>query len=86
MREHARRLQVAAVNVEDLAVSTGWLIRASEAGDPAAMVLLSQAYSMGVGVTASLDDARGWLIKAAEAGDETAIEMVKLFTVGQGTN
>ena len=86
MREHARRLQVEAVTLEDLTVSTDWLVQASKAGDAPAMVMLAQAYSMGVGVPASLEDARGWLKKAADAGDATAIEMVKLFTVGQGTN
>ena len=86
MREHARRLQVAAVTVDDLAESTSWLVRASEAGDAPAMVMLAQAYSMGVGVPASIESAREWLVKAADAGDATAIEMVKLFTVGQGTN
>ncbi len=86
MREHARRLQVAAVTVEELEASTGWLVRASEGGDAPAMVMLAQAYSMGVGVPASIENARGWLVKAADAGDATAIDMVKLFTVGQGTN
>lgn len=86
MREHAHRLQVAAVTVEDLAVSTDWLVKASEAGDAPAMVMLAQAYSMGVGVPASIEEARRWLVKAADAGDPTAIDMVKLFTVGQGTN
>ena len=86
MREHARRLQVAAVTLEDLTVSTDWLVQASKAGDAPAMVMLAQAYSMGVGVPASIESARGWLIKAADAGDATAIDMVKLFSVGQGTN
>lgn len=86
MREHARRLQLAAVTVDDLAASTDWLVKASQAGDAPAMVMLAQAYSMGVGVPASIDEARGWLMKAAEAGDPNAIEMVKLFSVGQGTN
>ena len=50
------------------------------------MVLLSQAYSMGVGVPASLDEARGWLQKAAEAGDPTAIETIKVLNVDKRTN
>jgi TPR repeat protein len=86
MREHARRLQIAAVTVDDLKESAKWLIQASEADDAPAMVMLAQAYSMGVGVPPSVEDARSWLIKAAEAGDATAIEMVKLFSVGQGTD
>lgn len=86
MREHALRLQASAATRDDLVASTEWLLRASEGGDPEAMVMLSQAYSMGVGVPASIDDARGWLIRAAEAGDAKAIEMVKLFAVNAGTN
>ena len=86
MREHAIRLRAGAASSQDIAASTGWLIRASEVGDLPSMMLLSQAYSMGVGVPVSLDKARGWLQKAADAGDPAAIEMVKLFTVDSGTN
>lgn len=86
MREHALRLRAAATTGPDIAASTQWLVRASEGGDVAAMVLLAQAYSMGVGVPASLPEARGWLEKAALAGDPTAIEMVKLFTFGAESN
>ena len=86
MREHATRLRAGAASSQDIEASTGWLIRASEVGDLPSMMLLSQAYSMGVGVPASLDKARGWLQKAADAGDPQAIEMVKLFTVDSGTN
>lgn len=86
MREHARRLQVKAISVKDLEASTQWLIRASEGGDAPAMVMLAQAFSLGVGVPVSIENARGWLVKAAAAGDVAAIDMVKLFTVGEGTN
>lgn len=85
MRELAGRLRGAAGTEAEIAASTQWLIRASEAGDVEAMVSLAQAYSMGVGVAPSLESARAWLEKAALAGDPTAIEMVKLFTVGAGT-
>ena len=86
MREHAARLRSKAVTREEIAASTGWLLQASEGGDVPAMVLLSQAYSMGVGVPASLDEARGWLQKAAEAGDPTAIETIKVLNVDKRTN
>lgn len=86
MREHAIRLRTAAQTGVEVALSTGWLIRASEAGDIKAMVQLAQAYSLGVGVPASLEKARGWLTKAAEAGDATASEMIKLIDVAQGAN
>ncbi len=86
MREHARRLRADAVTANDIAASTTWLISASEGGDVPAMVMLAQAYSMGVGVPASLDDARAWLEQAALAGDPTAIDMVKLFTFETETN
>ncbi len=80
MREHAIRLRATAVSDEEIALATGWLVRASEGGDVPAMVMLAQAYSMGVGVPPSLDNARRWIERAAEAGDPTAIDMVKLFT------
>lgn len=86
MREHATRLRAKAITRDEIEISTRWLINASDGGDVAAMVLLSQAYSMGVGVPASVESARGWLQKAADAGDPTAIGMVKLFTVDTGTN
>lgn len=86
MREHARRLQISALTVEDLQESTGWLVRASEGGDAPAMVMLAQAYSMGVGVPASVENAQDWLIRAADAGDAAALDLVKLFSVGKGTN
>ncbi|WP_322894172.1 MULTISPECIES: hypothetical protein [unclassified Yoonia] len=81
MREHARRLRTSAVSVADLDAATLWLIRAAEANDVPAMVMLAQAYAVGVGVPVSLDDARGWLQKAADAGDPTAGDMVKLFEI-----
>ena len=86
MRDHARRLRASAVTDAEVEAATDWLIRASEAGDVPSMVMLAQAYSMGIGVPASLDDARGWLEQAALAGDPTAIDMVKLFTFDKETN
>jgi len=86
MREHAARLRAKALTQAEIKASTAWLVSASEGGDVPAMLLLSQAYSMGVGVPASLGNARAWLHKAAEAGDPTALGMVKLFTVETGTN
>ncbi len=86
MREHARRLRAVAITRTEIDVSTNWLVLASEGGDVPAMVMLAQAYSMGVGVPASLENARGWLQKAADAGDPAAIEMVKLFAVDAGSN
>lgn len=86
MREHAIRLRAAAETSEDVANSTQWLIRASEGGDTAAMVMLAQAYSLGVGVPASPDKARSWLVIAAQAGDQTATEMIRFIDIGMGTN
>ena len=54
---------------------------ALEGGDMSQLdeMLLAQAYSLGVGVPASLEKAREWLAIAAEAGDPTAIEMIKFI-------
>lgn len=79
MREHARRLREAADDPTKIAAATGWLVQASEAGDAKAMVLLSQAYSLGVGITPSLDLAQKWLQRAADAGEPTALDLVKLL-------
>lgn len=86
MREHASRLRGTAANLADITISTNWLIRASEGGDAPAMVMLSQAYSMGVGVTPSVTKARAWLQKAADAGDQGAVDMVKLLVLEEDTN
>ena len=86
MREHAIRLRAAAATSEDVANSTIWLIRASEGGDTAAMVMLAQAYSLGVGVPASLEKAREWLAMASAAGDPTASEMIRFIETGAGSN
>lgn len=86
MREHARRLRVNAVSLEELDAATAWLIRSAEGDDVPAMVMLAQAYAVGVGVPVSLDEARGWLQKAALAGDATAGDMVKLFEIEEEAN
>lgn len=86
MREHARRLRAKAQTGDEIATSTDWLLRASEAGDVPAMVMLAQSYSLGVGVPISVENARIWLRRAAEAGDPTAIDMVKMFTAEGDTN
>lgn len=79
MREYARRLREVAQKPEELATATDWLIRASEAGDAKAMVMLSQAYALGVGIPPSLDLAHSWLQRAADAGDPTALDLVNLL-------
>lgn len=86
MREHARRLGDAARKPAQIATATDWLIRASEAGDAKAMVLLSQAYSLGVGVEPSLDLAHNWLQRAADAGDSDAMDLVKLLNMQGESN
>lgn len=86
MREHASRLRAAAVTSDEVVEATAWLIRASEGGDTAAMVMLAQAYSLGVGVPASLEKARAWLAKAAEAGDPTAADMMRSINAGSGSD
>ncbi|WP_431298986.1 tetratricopeptide repeat protein [Tabrizicola sp. BL-A-41-H6] len=86
MREHASRLRAAAQTRDEIETSTAWLLRASEAGDVPAMVMLAQSYSLGVGVPISVENARIWLRRAAEAGDPTAIDMVKMFTAEGETN
>jgi TPR repeat protein len=85
MREYARRLREAAKRPEEIKAATDWLVRASEAGDAKAMVLLSQAYSLGVGIAPSPELAKQWLQRAADAGDPTALDLVKLLeTQGVG--
>lgn len=85
MREHSRRLRAVAVSADDLAAATRWLVMASESGDVPAMVMLAQAYSVGVGVSPSIENARAWLERAAASGDPTAIDMVKFFTLDTGS-
>jgi TPR repeat protein len=80
MREHSRRLRAAAQTREEIETSTDWLLRASEAGDVPAMLMLAQSYSLGVGVPISVENARLWLQRAADAGDPTAANMVRVFT------
>ena len=79
MREHARRLRETAKQPAEVATATDWLIRASEAGDAKAMLQLSQAYSLGVGVKPSVDLAQRWLQRAADAGEPSAVELIMLL-------
>lgn len=72
MREHALRLRAGASTPAQIAASSDWLRQAADAGDAAAMMLLSQAYSIGLGVEPSLTLARQWLGQAADAGDAQA--------------
>lgn len=86
MREHARRLGETAIQSDEVAAATNWLIRASEAGDAKAMVQLSQAYALGVGVAPSIDLAHSWLQRAAEAGELGAIDLIKLLNTQAALN
>ena len=79
MREHARRLRATAKSPKEVAAATDWLIRASKAGDAKAMVLLSQAYSLGLGIPPSLDLAQTWLQRAAAAGETDASALVQIL-------
>jgi hypothetical protein len=72
MREHALRLRASASTPTQIAASSDWLRQAADSGDAAAMMLLSQAYSIGLGVEPSLTLARQWLGQAADAGDAQA--------------
>lgn len=60
------------------------LTSAAEQGEADAMVLLSEAYSYGLGVSPSLEASRTWLVRAAEAGNAGAIATVRLLT-SEGT-
>lgn len=79
MREHARRPRATAKTPAKITAATEWLARASNAGDAKAMVLLSQAYSLGVGIPASLELAQMWLQRAADAGENDAADLVQML-------
>lgn len=72
MREHARRLRSTAQTAGQSAAATDWLVRAADGGDAKAMALLSQAYSLGIGIDPSRELAEVWLLRAADAGDGAA--------------
>lgn len=61
------------------------LTSAAEQGEADAMVLLSEAYSYGLGVSPSLEASRMWLLRAAEAGNAGAIATVRLLTSEERT-
>lgn len=61
------------------------LTSAAEQGEADAMVLLSEAYSYGLGVSPSLEASRTWLLRAAEAGNAGAIATVRLLTLEETT-
>ena len=86
MREYARRLGEAAVKPAQVQAATGWLIRASQAGDAKAMVLLAQDYALGVGVAPSIALAHRWLQRAADAGDQDAVDLIKLMVMQDASN
>lgn len=86
MREYARRLREQANTPPEMTAATDWLVRASDAGDAKAMILLSQAYSLGVGIPPSLDLAHKWLQRAADAGEPTALDLVKLLQTQGASN
>lgn len=79
MREHARRLRATAKTPAEITAATDWLIRASTAGDAKAMILLSQAYSLGLGVAPSIKLAQTWLQRAADAGETDAFDLVHIL-------
>lgn len=58
----------------------GLLTEAAGQGQAEAMLLLSQAYSYGLGVEPSLEESRRWLLRAAEAGNPEAAATVRLLT------
>jgi TPR repeat protein len=59
------------------------LTQAAEQGQAEAMLLLSQAYSYGLGVEPSLENSRMWLLRSAEAGNTEAAATVRLLTQGE---
>lgn len=59
--------------------STELLQKAAAQGNAEAMMMLSRAYSVGLGVEPSIETSREWLRKAAEAGNVEAQNTVKLL-------
>ena len=79
MREYALLIRDAATTPAEVETATGWLARASEAGDVEAMVEYAKALAFGVGVSGgpSPAAARLWLTKAATAGNGEAATLIK---------
>ena len=76
MRELALYLQENGTTMEDARAATGWLQRASEGGDPEAIVALAKAYAMGLGLAPSLTEASALLEQAAGKGNAEAQRML----------
>lgn len=55
------------------------LEQAASQGHDEAMLLLSEAYALGLGVEASVETSRGWLLKAAAAGNQSAARTARLL-------
>jgi TPR repeat protein len=79
MREYALLIRDAATTPAEVESATGWLARASDAGDVEAMVEYAKALAFGAGVSGgpSPAAARVWLTKAATAGNAEAATLIK---------
>lgn len=77
--ELAKIVRAEAQGQGDLARYAALLTAAAEQGEPEAMQLLSEAYSLGLGVEPSVETSRDWLFRAAEAGNEEAAATVRLL-------
>ncbi len=77
--ELAKIIRAEAAGQAELAEYARLLTAAAEQGQSEAMYLLSDAYSLGLGVDASLETSREWLFRAAEAGNQQAAETVRLL-------
>ncbi len=60
------------------------LTSAAEQGHAEAMLLLSQAYAYGAGISPSPELSRRWLLRAAEAGNAEAQETARMLTIEKG--
>lgn len=77
--ELARILRDAAEAPGDLDRYAELLKKSAAQGNAEAMMMLSSAYSYGLGVTKSPDASEDWLLRAAEAGNREAIAMARML-------
>lgn len=68
-------------------VALEWVTKAAKGGDASAMMVLSNAYALGIGVTQSLEESARWLEAAAKAGNVDAYEkLAVVLELGLGVN
>ncbi|KKC33953.1 tetratricopeptide repeat protein [Devosia psychrophila] len=66
--------EAARVDERYQSVAMEWVTKAANDGDASAMMLLSNAYALGLGVTRSMEESSRWLEAAAQAGNVDAFE------------